>query len=117
MSGGDCAADTDFAGFQMVLCGDGPGARARQGHLSGEECELWDAESGQPLGPPLRGHDAPVTSVAFSPDGKRLASASEGHTVWLSDVEAQSWLKRACAIANRDLTHEEWRSIWAIWLA
>ncbi len=27
----------------------------------------------------------------------------------LWDVNLQSWLKRACGIANRNLTHEEWR--------
>ena len=32
---------------------------------------LWDAATGQPLGPPLT-HQATVYAVAFSPDGKTV---------------------------------------------
>ena len=70
---------------------------------------LWDAESGQLLGAPLEGHGNPVQSVAFNPDGKRLASASYGQSVRFWDVDPHSWQQRACAIANRNLTREEWR--------
>jgi WD40 repeat protein len=42
--------------------------------------EVWDATSGLEL-LALCGHDAPVTTMAWSPDGKRLATASEDQTV------------------------------------
>ena len=47
---------------------------------------LWDAASGHPVGRPLIGHTNQVDSVAFSPDGTRIASGSGDTTLRLWDA-------------------------------
>ncbi len=75
---------------------------------------LWDTTQR------LRLHDQPlviadggVKSVAFSPDGKTLAAGygvfqrSGGVVLW--DVDLASWRRHAGAIANRNMSREEWQ--------
>ena len=70
---------------------------------------LWDVPTKQLIGQPLRGHDGkPVNSVAFSSDGKWLASGGDDHIIVLWDVDLTSWQVRACQIANRNLSLEEY---------
>ncbi len=89
---------------------------------------LWNLQLNLPLGSLLPGFafqnttqgtspdEAPfpqvvneTSSVAFSPDGKTLASGHPSGPPILWDVQPQHWIEAACAMANRNFTPVEWR--------
>ncbi|MCB0191782.1 MAG: trypsin-like peptidase domain-containing protein [Anaerolineae bacterium] len=74
---------------------------------TGGVIRFWDVRTHQPLGQ-LVGHSGQVKAIDFSPDGKSMASGSTNGEVMLWDVDLESWRNRACEIANRNLTVEEW---------
>ena len=51
---------------------------------------LWDARTGEEL-LVLRAHSAPVTWVAFDPDGKRIVSTSSDITSSVADPHVRVW--------------------------
>ena len=50
---------------------------------------IWDINTVKQLGDPLKGHEAWVSSVAFSPDGQNIVSGSHDKsiTIWVSKNE------------------------------
>ncbi|KAK6995728.1 WD40-repeat-containing domain protein [Favolaschia claudopus] len=50
--------------------------------------QIFDADTGTPIGKPLRGHTNRVNCVAFSPDGGRIVSVSADRTVRIWDANA-----------------------------
>ena len=68
---------------------------------------LWDVATGRQIGPRLPAGTR-TTMLDLSPDGRQLlTTAANGHgTVW--DIDPESWKERACDLANRTLTREEW---------
>ncbi|KAF8607918.1 hypothetical protein BDV93DRAFT_542055 [Ceratobasidium sp. AG-I] len=48
--------------------------------------QIWDADTGQPVGEPLEGHSGSVFAVTYSHDGTRIASGSADNTVRIWDA-------------------------------
>jgi WD40 repeat protein len=54
---------------------------------------------------------ASVQTITFTRDGKRLVTGHSNGQIGLWDVDVERWPERACEIANRNLTHEEWKEL------
>ena len=82
---------------------------------------LWDPATGLGYGEELVPNARPASLIpsvelpflglrnAFSPDGKLLAVPGVETLAMLWDVDPAVWRQRACAIAGRNLSREEWR--------
>jgi WD40 repeat protein len=70
---------------------------------------LWDIRSGKEKGQAFGGYEHWIWNVAYNLRGEMVATASVDGTVRLWDLDSSSWIRKACAIANRSLSEDEWR--------
>jgi WD40 repeat protein len=78
--------------------------------ISGYEpaASLWDVASGAQIGPSLTAGDR-RTMIDLSSDGRQMLEVHGNGKGAVWDVGPESWKRRACDLANRTLTREEWK--------
>lgn len=69
---------------------------------------LWDVNGSGVFDTVLKGNQTSITSMVFSGDSKLLVSGGDDGLIVLWDLSETSWRERACRMANRNLTQEEW---------
>jgi WD40 repeat protein len=61
-------------------------ALSQSQHITNHPVRIWDQETGLAAAEPFVGHTGVVMSIAFSPDGKYIVSASHNRTVRVWDA-------------------------------
>jgi WD40 repeat protein len=94
--------------MSISYTGDGRQLAVAFGTKSGSTVQLWSVERREAVLPDLSAPTGEIYKVMVAPDASRLVWVSEGYGPIVWDARLDSWLARACRIANRDLTEREW---------
>jgi WD40 repeat protein len=71
---------------------------------------LWDRATGTVIGGPFPGPRAgSYLAALFTPDGRNVVVMSDSGSGWWWDVDPSDWTVRACTVAGRSLTPDEWQ--------
>ena len=73
------------------------------------DVRLWDVDTHELLGT-LSAQQKDINSVVFDPRNGTLASVGKDDSIIFWDVDFGGWSRRACRIANRNLTPTEWKT-------
>jgi DNA-binding SARP family transcriptional activator/WD40 repeat protein len=103
--GSDARADTlADAGGWVAFAPDGSQFAALQ--LNG--IGLWDGHTGEYQGSLPLPALATGASIRYLPGSSGLIIAARDGRTWTADTRTDTWAKRACTIAGRNLTRAEW---------
>jgi WD40 repeat protein/DNA-binding SARP family transcriptional activator len=100
---------TGLGGFADAA-GLAPDGRTAVGADAAGNVLLWDVPTRSTIGDAFPGPMAGRTVAAsFTSDGRRVVVVSDTGAGWVWDVDQSDWLQRACAVAGRSFTPQEWQ--------
>jgi WD40 repeat protein len=70
--------------------------------------KLWTTSTLQQLGSDLPGDPGAWVNQAYTPDGRDIIVVSQTGRGWIWPATLGQWEQRACQVAGRNLTQEEW---------
>jgi WD40 repeat protein len=88
----------------------GPGGKTLATSAGDGTVRLWDVASLRQIGLALPGPER-WSTLGFDPGGKHLVVLYDNGTALVWDVDPDRWKERACAVASRTLTREEWEEL------
>jgi WD40 repeat protein len=89
-----------------------PGGRTAVGADSAGHVLLWDVATRSAIGDAFPGPAAGrLAAAAFTPDGHSVVVVSDTGAGWVWDVNPSDWFARACQVAGRSLTQQEWQQL------
>jgi class 3 adenylate cyclase/WD40 repeat protein len=96
------AGATQLQAVAVTADGSRVAAASRDGAI-----RIWDRATGRPIGPALQAHGGEARSLEFLRDGRLVTGGADGTLIsWRLDPA--SMVERACALAGRNLTRQEW---------
>jgi WD40 repeat protein/DNA-binding SARP family transcriptional activator len=88
-----------------------PDGRTAVGADAAGNVLLWDVPTRSTIGDAFPGPMAGRTAAAsFTSDGRSVVVVSDTGAGWVWDVDQSDWLQRACAVAGRSFTPQEWQT-------
>jgi WD40 repeat protein len=88
-----------------------PDGRTAVGADAAGSVLLWDVPTRSTIGDAFPGPMAGRTvAAAFTTDGHNVVVVSDTGAGWVWDVDQSDWLQRACAVAGRSFTSQEWQT-------
>jgi WD40 repeat protein len=105
----DSVSDITFSPDSRLLASASCYEKTPYGECESGEVRLWDVATGHAIGQPFIGRHGDIVGLSFQSDGRTVLSGHYDGSMVLWDVNPDSWIRKACDIANRNLTSTEWQ--------